>query len=531
MFGRERNLRVGLAAAFLLAAALACVEEAPAVSVTINGPPDGGTVTVGQSVMIDSTASADAGVDRIELTVNGQMVRRDSPPQAGVTEFRIQQSWTPDAEGEASISVLAFDVNGESSATATILLQAALPAAEGSGDGPAVDPTEPPVVAEGGCTLDLDLLSETIPDHTSLDPGEAFVKVWNIRNGGTCDWEGLDLIFTEGTQMGGLSSVSLPDVAAGGETSVTMNMTAPISPGTYQGTWRLRTGGGDVFGRLWVLIDVSAPAADTPVPTESPTEAPEPTTEIVQPIEPVIPEGPLPYTEVVRERKSIPAGDYSFFVVQCPAESVLVGGGFAAPPNVLVYANSPGDGNGWRVAANNTKSSSITIDSFAVCLYQAGVSNDFFFETVSVAAGTEGGASAACPPGSVATGGGWQVQPGSDTWISKSFRGSESWNVLAENRSDDSHNLTAAAVCISGLDGIPEQVGESVSVAGASLGVVDAPCSGGLMLGGGFSAHADLLVYASAPSLSGPGLWNSQAFNAADPAKNLTTFAVCLTGP
>jgi hypothetical protein len=103
---RDGNLaRVGLAAVFLFAAVLACcpTPAAGAVTVVINGPPSGSAVAVGQVTQIDSTASANAGVDRVELAVNGTVVRRDMPPSGNPTTFRVSQPWTPEAEGQVTI--------------------------------------------------------------------------------------------------------------------------------------------------------------------------------------------------------------------------------------------------------------------------------------------------------------------------------------------------------------------------------------------------------------------------------------------
>jgi hypothetical protein len=493
-------------------------EETVAVTITINSPFSGSVVAVGENVTIDSTATADAGIDRVELTINGQMVRRDSPPDGNPITFRVSQPWTPPAGGQATIAVIAFDANGQSSSTATISLQVAASAAAGDGAEateapPATEaplapaapiPTEPPVTTGAGCTLDVQLASETIPDNTIMTPGDGFVKVWNVRNAGTCDWEDIELFFSEGTQMGGPGNVPLTNVPVGGETSVTMNLTAPASPGTYKGTWRIRTGEGTVFGKLWALIVVPAPVADTPsstdAPTDAPADTPEPTIQVTI-IPPVIPEGPLPYTEQVRERKSIPAGETGRATASCPDDSVLVGGGFAAPPTALAYINAPADSDSWRVDVKNAGSSSITIDAFANCLFLAGTSSSYEFQNTPVLGDSSGTVTAACPAGSVATGGGWGLHPNTSLHIFRSFKGGNGWSVFAQNEGSEGRSLTAYAVCLKGTDATTSQVHASASIASTKLGFVDAQCSGSLMTGGGFSAHPDLLVYARSPRL------------------------------
>jgi len=287
-------LRIGLAVAFLVAAVLACcpTPEAKAISVVINSPTGGSTAAAGQEVLIDSTVTAAAGVDRVELAINGTVVRRDTPPEVNPMTFRVVQSWTPTAEGQATLSVVAYDVEGASD-QATITLQVVasggvvptatmVPGATATAVGTAAptEPTEtppPPVTTEAGCTLDSQYVADvTIPDGTIMSLGAGFVKTWRVRNSGTCDWDaGFQLIFVSGDQMNGPSSVLLPAVAAGSQTDISVNLTAPSSYGTHKGTWRVRSDEGTVFGtNLTVLIEVPDPATDTPLPTGVPTVGP-----------------------------------------------------------------------------------------------------------------------------------------------------------------------------------------------------------------------------------------------------------------
>jgi hypothetical protein len=292
MSTKKSLLCAGLAVVFLVGAIMACcpTPEGKAVTIAINSPGSGAKAVVGEEVSIDSTATADAGVDRVELSVNGTLVSRDVPPSGNPTTFRVVQSWTPTADGPATLSVVAFDVNGASSNSATITLQVVTSvgdvptAAPTDGPGTVVPPGPtdtplPTIKTDAGCTLDSQYVADvTIPDGTVMSPGQAFVKTWRVRNSGTCDWDaGFQLVFVSGAQMGGPASVSLPAVAAGGEAEVSVNQTAPIAYGTHKGTWRMRADDGTTFGvSLSVLIVVPAPVTDTPEPP-TPTDTPEPT--------------------------------------------------------------------------------------------------------------------------------------------------------------------------------------------------------------------------------------------------------------
>jgi len=119
----------------------------------------------------------------------------------------------------------------------------------------------------------------TIPDNTSMTPGQSFTKTWRVRNSGSCAWQaGFTFRFTGGEAMGG-SSVGLENaVQPGSETNISVALTAPTSAGTYRGNWRMTNASATYFGdEVYVLIVVSGSAATAtsgPSATIAPTEAP-----------------------------------------------------------------------------------------------------------------------------------------------------------------------------------------------------------------------------------------------------------------
>lgn len=135
----------------------------------------------------------------------------------------------------------------------------------------------------------------TIPDNTSMTPGQAFTKTWKIRNNGACVWDaGFKFAFTSGDSMSGAGYTLPQSVPANTETTVSVDMIAPNKTGTIKGNWRMSTAAGAFFGEeVYVQIVVggstgtpatatrtSAPAATTAVPsptmtgtaTETPTQ-------------------------------------------------------------------------------------------------------------------------------------------------------------------------------------------------------------------------------------------------------------------
>lgn len=118
----------------------------------------------------------------------------------------------------------------------------------------------------------------TIPDNTKLTPGSAFTKTWRLKNDGSCTWSsGYKLVFDRGDAMSGPQEVPLTtgSVAPGQTIDVSVNLTAPANPGSYQGFWKLRNSSGVLFGwgdkansAFWVKITVEAAAQPPPANTQ-----------------------------------------------------------------------------------------------------------------------------------------------------------------------------------------------------------------------------------------------------------------------
>ncbi len=109
----------------------------------------------------------------------------------------------------------------------------------------------------GGC-LNAIFISETVPDNTRFAPGDGFIKSWTIQNTGYCDWNtNYRLVFLSGDAMGGDTFTYLPETVSPGENiTLTVNLTAPSTSGTYRGEWRVQSSLGVNFARFWVQIVV-----------------------------------------------------------------------------------------------------------------------------------------------------------------------------------------------------------------------------------------------------------------------------------
>ena len=148
--------------------------------------------------------------------------------------------------------------------------------------------TRPPAVATATRVCDSaapgNPIDVTIPDDTQMQPGQSFTKTWRLQNVGTCTWDrNYTIAVFSGDAMGAPVAVQLPDaVAPGGSLEISVDLTAPLSAGSYQGNWKLRNASGAWFGigpdgtaPFWVRIVVSGSAATlTPTVQGAATQTP-----------------------------------------------------------------------------------------------------------------------------------------------------------------------------------------------------------------------------------------------------------------
>jgi hypothetical protein len=130
------------------------------------------------------------------------------------------------------------------------------------------------------CRYDVAFVADvTIPDDTELEPGTAFAKTWRMSNSGTCAWEpGVVWSFDSGDKMDGPDAVDVPVTQPGDEVDITVNLHAPVTPGSYAGYWKMRRPNGELFGTPGflrvIVIEQSLTATPTPSATGEPGGGP-----------------------------------------------------------------------------------------------------------------------------------------------------------------------------------------------------------------------------------------------------------------
>jgi ABC-type amino acid transport substrate-binding protein/heat shock protein HslJ len=141
---------------------------------------------------------------------------------------------------------------------------------------------DPSTVLPPSCINDMAFVSDvTYPDNNmksppEVTPGQVFVKTWRVKNTGTCTWvPGYQLAYAYGNtpaaQMGGQPVPITSPINAGATVDLSVTLTAPKTPGTYQGFWQMNDANKQAFGQtIWVGVTVVDNTQPTPAPIPAP---------------------------------------------------------------------------------------------------------------------------------------------------------------------------------------------------------------------------------------------------------------------
>jgi hypothetical protein len=110
----------------------------------------------------------------------------------------------------------------------------------------------------------------TISDGTEMYPGESFTKTWKIRNSGTCTWpDDFTFVHVSGDDMDADDVTIDDDVVSGDNLSISVEMIAPDSEGTYYSYWAMADEDGETFGATIYVMIVVTDDASTSTPTST----------------------------------------------------------------------------------------------------------------------------------------------------------------------------------------------------------------------------------------------------------------------
>lgn len=162
------------------------------------------------------------------------------------------------------------------------------------------DQTQAAVLPDKVCdgitdVIDAALVQDiNLTDGARLAPNTRFMKIWLVRNTGTCNWPaGTELVRIAGDTLSGPDRVPVTTVGPSREVELSIELKTPVLPDHVESLWRLRTPEGRLFGAVLfvdVAVEEGAPALAlrlpaAPVPgvwptgtaTPVPTATPRPT--------------------------------------------------------------------------------------------------------------------------------------------------------------------------------------------------------------------------------------------------------------
>ncbi len=499
------------------------------ISVSITSPADGQSVVLMEETRVVSRITTARGIEKVQLFVNGQLTRTDSPPSGNPSDYIADQPWIPDQEGNMILTVVAVDTRGNTSEPVSVAVQV-VPSISSVETTQTPTPTTEPGVdttpsSESSCTHEAVFVEDvSIPVNAYISPGANFTKIWRVNNSGSCEWSGYQLILISGDSLGAATPQAVPLVSPGNNVDLSIPMAAPGTPGTYSGVWRLRAEDGTLFGPdLTLTIIVPQPATLTSTPTVTPTTIFTPTT-TPTPTPTATPTTQPLSVEQIYEQITINPGTNGNTTVTCPAGSVVVSGGFASSTGLRVY-HSMMDGNGWRVFARNNSGSSKLLNVYAICLSNSGGSvTQAFYQSEAVPNDTAH-LEVACPAGSVVTGGGWVIGSTNPVEIYNASKKDNGWQIYINNTGGNSPLINVYAICLSGVSGTTNQVYDSGNIPGNDVGHVTMACpAGSYITGGGFATNLGVVIYNTTKDGNG---WQNYGRNNLGSTKGLNTYAIC----
>jgi hypothetical protein len=89
----------------------------------------------------------------------------------------------------------------------------------------------------------------TVPDDTTMSPGQDFLKTWRVKNAGSCPWgDGYELVYADyANEMSGQPQAITQVVQPGQEVEVSVQFTAPDAIGEYLSAWQMSNPAGVTF--------------------------------------------------------------------------------------------------------------------------------------------------------------------------------------------------------------------------------------------------------------------------------------------
>ena len=100
----------------------------------------------------------------------------------------------------------------------------------------------------------------SIPDGTTVHPGDVLDKRWLVENNGTCNWDQrYRLKLASGPEMGAQKEQALYPARAGTRLTIALKFIAPSEVGTVRSAWQAYNPQGEAFGDPFYIEIVVEP--------------------------------------------------------------------------------------------------------------------------------------------------------------------------------------------------------------------------------------------------------------------------------
>ena len=120
-------------------------------------------------------------------------------------------------------------------------------------------------VNEEDCENNAEFIEDvSIPDYTVVERGDTFIKIWRLRNSGTCTWTpAYTVAYAQGNPTEWQALAIAEVVMPGEETEVGVTVQSPEYPGIYHAWWQMVDEQEQEFGDLLsLLFEAPQPATD-----------------------------------------------------------------------------------------------------------------------------------------------------------------------------------------------------------------------------------------------------------------------------
>ncbi len=584
----KKSTIITLIILFLLIAIglLACNLPGTNASVLILNPVSGQSIPAFLEYQITSQIKPEGNWTRIELYINGELTRLDTPENNPGTFGLILQPWIPTKEGPTMIEVRLYQRGNSPAASAQVAVMVKVMEEQEIPPTPTLitptpEPTPTGTTTPPACTMSAALLQDlSIPDGTILKPGQQFTKTWRVQNNGTCDWENYKLVFVRGSLLGGNSPSLLPKVTPGSTFDISLELFAPSYQGQYSGYWQIQSDKGSLIGpELHYTIRIPSPTATntatatatltptktatstptptfTPTPTSTvtvtptatitvtpsetltptttmtatatatPTQTPTPTPTPTPTQTPISTPDTLNIIQVMEEFK-LDSGKAQTFSVSCDdVKGQAIAGGYSIDGDVILVASQPAK-NGWQVTLRNETKVHKTATVYANCLtgFSGKVHTSHIEQTL------EGKSFANIKLGCQIAGriasGGFDLSNSPDLVVTESRLAGNEWIISVVNKGRDKQSISAYAQCLADPD-LPSLTirRDSIKIPAGENQIISMNC-GVIPIGGGFRIPFGLVLLSSQPTTTG---WTFEVQNGTQRQLIFMPEAICV-GP